>query len=282
MDIYIDVVFLINFFMNGFIFLVVRGLIKSSVKLYRVLFGAFVSALLYCIMLIVFTRYFNFITAILMLVAGLFVSFGKMPLKKFGITILYAHIVAFLTGGVAIGLYHYINTINFRGVIQNFSIPLLIVSSLFCFVILKGVSLYVRARLMTKRMYHQIKVYQGESDLSINALVDTGNALTEPISGYGVLLIEQKILEQMIEKEKLMDKMRTIPFKSVGGEGIIFGFIPDKIEIQQEKGVMVVTEVVIGLCHFTLSKKGDYQGLIGPNFFEEAGGLSEKTKSLAG
>ena len=270
MEIYLDVIFFINFVMNGIIFFIVSKLIKKKVKWVRLVLGSLVASVLYCVMLITLTRYFNLFTAVGILVAGLFTTFGKMPRRQFLLSIVYAHVVAFFIGGTAIGLYHYVHTLDVVAVARQFSFPLLIVSTLGCFMLLKLFFMFVKKMGMSKQVYHQVKIRQGDCEVEVTALVDTGNSLKEPSSGDPVMLVEKESLLNLLMTTNITEKTKVIPFKSVGGEGVLVGFVPDELIIEEEmKPPVCVRACVVGMCEFELSKNGKYRGLLSPLFFAD-------------
>lgn len=269
MDIYIDIVFAINSVMNFTIFLLVAKLLKLRPKSYRLWLGAGVSGALYCVLLVVFTQYFNFITGIGTLLVGLGVAFGRVSRKQFGLMVLYAHVVAVLIGGGTLAMYSYLH-MNFFGIMENFSLSLMAGSTLLIFVGLKFGAWQMNQGLMSRRKYYQVSIYQGEYVISLNTLVDTGNSLVEPMSGMPVMLAEQGQLQQLLTTNLLEEKWRLIPYKTVGKEGVLFGFKPDKIEIKKENETLTLEKVIVGLCDFELSKQGNYRGLLNPVLLEVA------------
>lgn len=270
MDIYIDIIFAVNSIMNFIIFFLASKILKLNPKLYRMAAGAMLSGVIYCVLLVFLTRYFNFISGIGVLLVGLFVAFGRVSKKQFVMLVFYSHMIAFLIGGATLAVYSYIHTSNFSGVMENFSVGLLIASTIFIFIFLKLGMMYYQNMVLTKKAFYPVKIYKGDYVVELITLVDTGNSLVEPISGSPVMLTEQPLVEELMKKEDVQDKLRVIPYKTVGKEGLLMGFIPDKIEIHKNEDIITVEEVVIGLCDFSLSKRGNYRGLLSPIFFEEA------------
>jgi len=266
MDIYIDILFAINFTMNLLIFFVSLKLAGVKRKLYKIILGAGVSAFLYCIMIITpLIIYFNFFSSILILILGLAVALGKTTLKKFALIVVYAHLVAFMIGGMAIGIYNYININLFLRFLENFSMGLLLISVIISYAIMYFGYFYIQNRLLSKQTFCSVKIFKGGEYANILALVDTGNTLVEPISKWPVIIAEQdSILNLLKDEDALADKLRLIPYKTVGKEGLLTGFRPDKVEIENKGKNIIINEVVIGLCDFNLGKQ--YQGLLNPKF----------------
>lgn len=66
------------------------------------------------------------------------------------------------------------------------------------------------------------------------------------------------------EKElfKNIECPRIIPFSSIGGEGVLYSFKPDKVKISSSYGECEINDVYIALSDKV--KKGEYRGIINP------------------
>lgn len=117
-------------------------------------------------------------------------------------------------------------------------------------------------------------------------MVDTGNLLKEPITNIPVVVVENKILYDVVPKEILeniekilggdlssisektkqeyMSKLKVIPFSSLGKQnGMLLGLKADGLEIDVADGVKNVDKIIIGIYNKNLSKKGEYSALLG-------------------
>ncbi len=81
-------------------------------------------------------------------------------------------------------------------------------------------------------------------EISFRGLVDSGNLLREPLSGCPVIIVSYEVFEGEIPEEircfkglnsesagEIKLKIRLIPQKTVGGSGLLFGFVPDEVKI---------------------------------------------------
>lgn len=73
----------------------------------------------------------------------------------------------------------------------------------------------------------QLTVVCGSRAVRFSAVVDTGNVLVEPLSNLPVIVAEKDALRGL-EKGR---SMRCVPFASVGGQGMLPAFLPDRIRI---------------------------------------------------
>ena len=70
-----------------------------------------------------------------------------------------------------------------------------------------------------------------------------------------------------MEQEKRPEKMRVIPFHSIGKEnGILEGYEVDKIEIEYNAEKRELNKVMIAVFQGKLSSKGEYQMILPPGF----------------
>ena len=53
-----------------------------------------------------------------------------------------------------------------------------------------------------------------------------------------------------------------MPFSTIGGEGVLSAFKPDKVEISSSYGSVAVEAVYVALSDSV--KKGEYQGILNP------------------
>ena len=61
------------------------------------------------------------------------------------------------------------------------------------------------------------------------ALIDTGSSLCEPFSGIPVIVAAEDVLPETRDK-----KYRLVPFSSVGGDGLLKAYRPERISIVKE------------------------------------------------
>ena len=144
---------------------------------------------------------------------------------------------------------------------------------------------YVFINILNKKLtYYPIDIKWCNKIININALVDTGNSLVEPLSNKPVIVAEYSALREVlperlveiyekkresnlmeiisaISEDNFRSNMRIIPFKSVGKEkGMMIGFVADSVRIKDN----VINKPVIGICRYSLSRNGLYSALISP------------------
>ncbi|MBO5340636.1 MAG: sigma-E processing peptidase SpoIIGA [Oscillospiraceae bacterium] len=117
--------------------------------------------------------------------------------------------------------------------------------------------------------------------ISFTALVDTGNTLSDPVSGHGVLVAEWDSVAGLIPELMLEDltdpargfarlnagrwkgRFRLLPYRSVGVEcGMLLAIRPDAVRI----GGRQCRHMLVALSPTAVSDGGGYRALVGDRF----------------
>lgn len=150
---------------------------------------------------------------------------------------------------------------------------LLIVMTLISYAAITAYDRLRERRLRTQQEY-RLTVRHGGVEVSLRALYDTGNRLTECFSGSPVAVVRRDAVVAVLPKEwdaalagnasqaAIAVRIRLIPFHSVGGSGVLPAFRPDKITVRTidgsrrvvDGGYIAVTDALW---------RGEYDALIG-------------------
>lgn len=118
-----------------------------------------------------------------------------------------------------------------------------------------------RSLMQPRHIYEVVLTEEGENAV-YRALLDTGNFLTDPVTGKPVSVVEET--EQVKGwLDRYPQKYKIIPYQSVGREhGILEGLVVDQLTIQREKEQVVERGAVIALYRGKLSKDGAFQMIL--------------------
>ena len=109
---------------------------------------------------------------------------------------------------------------------------------------------------------YQVQIVRNDSKVSIKALLDTGNALREPISGRPVSIIEKDVYDEL-HCEELQEKCRIIPYHSIGREhGLMKGIEVDELVIWEGKEPHIQKDAMVALYEGKLTTNGSYQMIL--------------------
>lgn len=130
--------------------------------------------------------------------------------------------------------------------------------------------------LLTKRkLYYQVVLLWEGEEYSINALLDTGNGLIEPISKKAVCLVGKDYFEQKWVKEGERNyfqpqRFRAIPYHAVGTpNGILSGYEMDRLIIYTDERKIEIEKPMIGISENSVGTPGTYQMILHPKLLRE-------------
>jgi stage II sporulation protein GA (sporulation sigma-E factor processing peptidase) len=280
--------------MDLLIFWAVSKLIKKNIGFAKLFLGAFVSTALFCVILFAFQNFYNFPVMLIVLGVGIVISFAPKRIPELIKLLIIANLVSFCIGGMGMALFYFTNIstlfFNAAGVyIENFSLKILLIVSSSTYVLIKLFGAWAKKFLLNKKKLLEVKIYADGSSGALNALLDTGNSLCDPLSASPVIIAEfdrvkdflpgdlktafserreqdfGRVFSQL-EENNFSKRVRVIPYESVGKQnGILIGFRPDRVEITEGDKKIVINDVVIGIYNFKLSKDDSYQGLLNPD-----------------
>lgn len=257
MVIYVDVLFVVNFFITYLLLLLTKLFIKANVKTVRLLFSSFIGGA-YSLVILLDELHF-LITAIGKLIISaviVFVAFGFKRLTYFAKALGFFYLSNMLLLGVILAAW-----LIFKpdGLVVNndvvyFDIPAkaLLISALAAYLIaLAAVKIYNRT--VGKNEIYSITVFKNDEQLHLYAFADTGNKLKEPFSDYPVIVVDSSKISFEAE--------RIIPFNTVGGEGVLKAFKPDKVIISSGKKTIETDRVYIAVS--TVDSK-EFSAILNP------------------
>ncbi len=290
MTIYIDIIIVENLIMN-YIILYATGIIsKDKISYTRIFFASLIGAV-YAVTeyILKLNIYSNILIKIVLSIIIVYVAFYPQNVKKMYKQLVMFYVTTFTFGGVATYLIYVLKPQNI--IIKNgMYVGTYVLKVIFLGAIVGTAILFVAFKLaknkITKKdMICKIKIKINGKEKVLDAMVDTGNMLKEPITGTPVAVVERTSLYDLLPKEILnntesilggdfgkipedikneyIPKLKIIPFASLGRQnGMLVGIKPEKIEVineQKEKN----KNAIIGIYNKSLTKKGEYKALIG-------------------
>lgn len=121
--------------------------------------------------------------------------------------------------------------------------------------------IYQNRKGRQRLIYCVVVIVQGKS-VEVKALLDTGNALTEPFTGKPVSIIESEVWRNIMP-ELEPERFKAIPFHSIGQEhGILKGLEIDELIIWEGDRKIVQRQAIIALYEGSLSSDKSYQMIL--------------------
>lgn len=206
------------------------------------------------------------------------------------------YLISFVFGGSAFALLYFVKPENImmrNGVyVGNYPLKIAVLGGIVGFVISHIAFKVVKTKMSTKDMYCKINIQINQKNVHVKALIDSGNLLKEPISGYPVIVVEKYELVNILpinildnlkeilkgnylgkdednELEYHVSKFRVIPFSSLGKQnGMLLGIKADKVIISFEEEEISINNSIIGIYDEHLTKNGNYTALVGLDLLE--------------
>lgn len=140
---------------------------------------------------------------------------------------------------------------------------------LFSFALLYALLRFFLSRQLEERRLMETEVCLGERSVRFRTLYDTGNSLFDPISGLHVLIAESAALSPLFPGPLSGDaagdlrllsgcvRCRLLPYRSVGGSGLLLCFRPDRLTLDGES-----RELLVGLSPTPFAENGEYKAIV--------------------
>lgn len=270
MTLYVDRFLLINTCMNLLIIYITKIIVRSKASFGRIIANAFLGGVFALIITVV--KFFVVAEAfinVLFSVLLVFLCFKPKNTKDFLRITAAFYIVSFAVGGCAFAILNTAPPTN--------TFFLLFFTSIVSFFIITLITeIYEKYyRIDTQR--HLLEVVFMDKILSVECFYDTGNTLIDPVSKLPVAVVESKVLLPVIfngkrklprNTEELYElflhseipfKLKLIPFSSVGGGGLLPGFVPDRISVDGN-----CINAIIAVSFNPLSSEGECKAIINP------------------
>ena len=245
--VYIDVLFLLNLWIDFLLLSLTARLCRVPARRGRLVLGAVVGAAL-CVLLFLppLSVWLSLVIRILGTVLLTVVTFRWYSWRIFWKLLIVFAMVSAVFSGVATALWYTVAPAGFMvvGGVVYYDAPasLLIVFTAISYAV---ILLYERLRRRTapKNRVYILEIQENGKQLVCSLLYDSGCTLKEPFSGRAALVIDRLAAETLLPDGWLEDAalaracgVRFIPFETVGGEGALPAFCPERMIITDKKG----------------------------------------------
>lgn len=263
-ELYWDSLFLIDFLANLGVLTLLKHKFSIRIAKCRILSAAIIGAVLYVCSL--FVSVTGIWTKMLLMISSVWVMVYIVLPKRKRPLIWNVFLFGFLYTSVLSGILRaiFLRVRLFSG--KRINLYTLLALMLVCVQI---ASIYIKNQRV-RQTSHICKavIESADQKITVQALIDTGNCLKEPISGKSVCLVEEPILANIIQDRSLF--FRAIPFHSVGCEqGMLYGIEVSKITVVTEAACCVIEHPICAGVRHALSKNAAYQMILPPDFIEK-------------
>lgn len=245
-ELYVDSLFLVNFVMNLYLLLLVNRSMRRTATRFRLVSGAAVGAGLYLVPFL-----YNgpvWLKVLTGLVGGtavmIFVAFRTRTFKAFWLIVEHLLLYSLLMGGTLLFLIGRVpflrkSMTGISGILGMGAVAFLLFG-------------WVQEHRGKKECVCRVTLIRGAESICVTALIDSGNSLSEPISGKPVSVIEKDIFTRLWKKEP--DYYRAVPFHSIGKKrGILRGYLIPEIRIEWNGVVKSCRDVYVAVTEEQVS-----------------------------
>lgn len=241
--IYVDVLFTVNFFITYLLLLFTSLMLKRKQSTLRLLAASALGGA-YSLVILADSLGFmlTFIGKLLAALIIVFAAFGfgrltvflKSVILFFFSNVLFLGIIAaaqmiFKADGIAL---------SNGAVYFDISARALIISAAAAYLI-SSAALKIYNRTIEKRQIYSVTINKNGTSAHLYALSDSGNKLREPFSDYPVIVADRAKVS--------FDAERVVPYSTVGGDGVLQAFKPDRVVISNGKNSFETDRVYIAM-----------------------------------
>ena len=293
---YLDLIILENLCMNFIMIYTTGRLLGRKIVKSRIFIASIIGSIYVFSLYIGMPKVLLNASKVLMAVVLVRVGFSAKKIQVLIKEVIVFFLVSFMYSGCALGFIHMfkprtIYIVNGTIIGGEYIFELLLISAIISFLVIKVSAkiLRLKQKITKEDMLCTISIYNKEKSIRINALLDTGNLLTEQVTGRPVVIVEKNVAKALFESayfekiESLIEggefecndiddaNIKIIPYMSVGNRnGIIIAYKVDKIEVEYQEKKYEITDVLIGFYNEALTKNGKYSALIGLQILERS------------
>ena len=289
-----DVIWVDNLLINFLVLWITWMLSGNTAPMWRLWCSACIGAC-YVILLILpgFSILSGFPLKVLLSLAMLAVGFRIRTWSVFLKLLGYFYGITFLLGGAAFGFYYFfeagIQVSQGVFLIRDFPLKIIVFSAIFVILLYRWLWPLLQLRINRGKLVYKVEICFEKEILLLDAFLDTGNDLADPVSGRPVMVVEfdsmkailppeiQEIflldkeqqldfVSRVMEKSTWISRFSIVPYRTLGTSADWFpAFRPDGIRIYTEGAWMEARQSLIGIRNRKLSKSEEYSALLQPH-----------------
>jgi stage II sporulation protein GA (sporulation sigma-E factor processing peptidase) len=280
--------------MNYIILFATAYIMKIKISHIRIIasssIGAVYSIMLYMQILPIYSSIFM---KIILSVVMVYISYAPKSVKIAIKQLIIFYLISFAFGGCAFALLYFVKPQDIfikNGVyIGTYPLKIALLGGIVGFVITYIAFKIIKNKATKEEMIYKLKIKINDKTVEVNALLDTGNKLKDPITLVPVIVIEKQKLYNFLPEEilenidkiiggdsnklieeniKYMSKFRVIPYNSIGKQnGLMLGFKADEVKIIIDEEERTIKNTIIGIFNQSFNSQ-TYSALISLEIIE--------------
>ncbi len=262
MVIYVDVLFIINFFITFLLLRVTAVLSKRSFSVIRAVIASAFGGLYSLIILADnINSMFLALSKPAAAVVFLLIAFRFYRVRQFVVSFLVFLFANFVFLGIIAGIYFLSRSdmivIHNSVVYFDISARSLLVCAFFAY-IFSCIIVRLYNRTLSKKEIYTVTVEYNSKSVTLFAFADTGNNLTEPFSNAPVIIADKEKIGELSQGAKT----RIIPASTVNSCSLMTAFKPDRVTVKTSDFTEVIDNVYIAMSDDI--KEKSFSAIINP------------------
>jgi len=279
MEYYVEYIFAENFFIDFILLFITGNLIKKKI-IYKRLVAASLIGALYVILIAYFGKAFMtyFIVKISISVLMIFVAYDSYGIMTNIRVVLCFYIVTLIMVGIVTALYYFTD--------DKLTVNIIVISMFMSFAVLKFLFYEIKLRKEKNDYIRTVNININNKTKSLRAFIDTGNELTDPLTGKPVIVVNieclsdilgEDLTKEILEFYKSKDKsyanlfleknhkikLRVMRYNTISNKGeLMICIVPDNITILGNDKNIIKADAIIGIYPQKISRKEDYDALL--------------------
>ena len=288
LTVYADVLVSVNVLITYIFIVCTRVICKMATNKFLVAIGSFIGG--FSSLIIFFDVKYQVLSFFIkLLTAAVIVAVSFLPRSIRGFIKLYSGFftVSVIFGGV---MYFLEITINpekimyYNGTVYfDMSLAYLVGSVLVIYGLFLIVQYFLDKKVSSENLC-EVKIFFRNSAVSLLSIIDTGNNLTDGLTGRPVVVAELSAVAPLFDfseldflkkgnyenlPEALKKYIRVVPCGAVTGDGLLLAFIPEKVEVKTKTRVYINDYCVIAVLNKQLSE-GEYKALLNEKILQNS------------
>ncbi|HET7657148.1 MAG TPA: sigma-E processing peptidase SpoIIGA [Bacillales bacterium] len=295
MTLYLDVIWLLNFFIDFLLLQLTAFVLKRTVTKRRLFVGALVASVF---IFFLFTPFSSLMYHPLMKFAYsvviVWIVFGFKRFYAFVQVLFMFYFVTFMVGGGMFALHYFMQG---SGTILNgiashttpygdvFSWSFVMIGFPCMWFFSKQRIGHIKAKKVRYDQMVVVEIDVGDEKIKTKGFIDSGNHLHDPITKTPVMILQMDSFKDRFPKQLLeyakdptglfsdedslpvewQQRIRLIPYRGVGKRNdFLLAFKPDSVKLTQNQDVYVCHKVFVGLNEGRLSGEDEYKVIVHP------------------
>lgn len=231
MKVYVDFVFLLNFYLDFLLLMVTSIVLKRNASIKNIILGTLIGSFSLIFLFFRISSFLLFFFKVVIAILMILVTFGYRDLKNLINNLGYFYMISVILGGFLYYLnvefsYKQVGLIFINNGLSVNAIFLIIISPIILYIYIRQAKQFKSLLSLTYKVEITLR---NKRVITLNGFLDTGNKLIDPITNKPIILIEKGIIDEDSER------IYYIPFNSLNNHNLLKCIKPLYVVIDEKK-----------------------------------------------